>query len=303
MLSGSTPREVGYVSADKLRALLAAGQTINMPGVYDALTARLAEMAGFPVGFVSGYAVSAARLASPDLGYLGAAEMADAVREAAHASDMLIVADADTGYGNALSARRTAERLAAAGASGLFLEDQVWPKKCGHFTGKRVVAMPEWVSKLRAIRDLRDEGIDLFVVARTDARAAVSLADALERARAAADVGVDAVFVEAPRSVDELAAIAAATPNLVRVANMVEGGQTPLLTPDELHELGFDLIVTPLTALFAATRAVAAAFRILADDGTMRGHRDMLIDFARFGDVTRMAAHQELDVRYADPDA
>jgi 2-methylisocitrate lyase-like PEP mutase family enzyme len=290
------------MSAEKLRALLAAGHTINMPGVYDALTGRLAEQAGFPVGFVSGYAVSAARLAAPDLGYLGVAEIADAVRDVSAATGMLIVADADTGYGNPLSARRTAERLAAAGASGLFLEDQVWPKKCGHFAGKRVVETAEWVAKLRAIRDLRNDGIDLFVVARTDARAAVSLADALDRARAAVEAGVDGIFVEAPQSTDELEAITRATPGMVRVANMVEGGRTPLLTPSELHDLGFDLIVTPLTALFAATRAIQAAFGILAAEGTLRDHRNLLVGFAEFGAVTRMAEHQARDARYAVPD-
>jgi len=291
------------MSAQKLRALLAGGQTINMPGVYDALTGRLAEMSGFPVGFVSGYAVSAARLAAPDLGYLGAAEMADSVREVAQATDMLVVADADTGYGNALSARHTAQRLAAAGASGLFLEDQVWPKKCGHFAGKRVATRQEWIAKLRAIRDLRTDGTDLFLVARTDARAAVSMPDALDRARAATDVGVDAIFVEAPQSVEELEEIARATPGIIRVANMVEGGRTPLLTPTELHELGFDLIVTPLTALFAATRAIQEAFGVLAAHGTLRDRRDLLTDFARFGDVTRIEEHQALDARYADPGA
>lgn len=273
-----------------------------MPGLYDALTARLAEQAGFEVGFVSGYAVSAARLASPDLGYLGGAEMAQTAAEVCAATRMPVIVDADTGYGNALSARHTARRYAAAGAAGLFLEDQVWPKRCGHFAGKRVVAAGEWLAKLQAVLDLRHQGVDLFVVARTDARAAVSLEAALERARAAAALGVDAIFVEAPHSVAELEAITAATPGTVRLANMVEGGRTPLLTPRELHDLGFDLIVTPLTALFAATRAIRTAFAVLADQGTLRDHPDLLIGFDEFGSVTRMADHQALDARYARTD-
>ncbi len=287
------------MSASVIRRLLAEGRTITMPGVYDALTARLAEQAGFDVGFVSGYAVSAARLASPDLGYLGAAEMAQTAGEVCAATRMPVVVDADTGYGNALSARHTARRLAAAGAAGIFLEDQVWPKKCGHFAGKRVTPSDEWISKLRAVLDVREEYGDLFVVARTDARAAVSLDEALRRADAAAEIGVDAIFVEAPQSVADLEAITAATPGIVRVANMVEGGRTPLLTPAELHDLGFDLIVTPLTALFAATKAIQDAFATLVRVGTMRDRTDLLIGFAEFGAVTQMAAHQELDARYA----
>ena len=268
--------------ASAIRQLLEDGQTVNMPGLYDALTARLAEQAGFAVGFVSGYAVSAARLASPDLGYLGGAEMAQTAAEVCAATRMPVIVDADTGYGNALSARHTARRYAAAGASGLFLEDQVWPKKCGHFAGKRVVPAAEWLAKLQAVLDLRQDGIDLFTVARTDARAAVSLAAALDRARAAAALGVDAIFVEAPQSIAELEAITAATPGMVRVANIVEGGRTPLLTPAELHDLGFDLIVTPLTALFAATRAIRAAFAVLAEAGTLRDHPELLVGFEEF---------------------
>ncbi len=287
------------MSAQRVRELLASGQTINMPGVYDALTARLAEQAGFQVGFVSGYAVSAARLAAPDLGYLGQAEMAETAREICLATAMPVIVDADTGYGNALSAIRTARLLHAAGAAGLFLEDQVWPKKCGHFAGKRVVPAEDWLAKLQAVVDLAREGIDLFVVARTDARAAVSLDDAVARARAALQIGVDAIFVEAPQSIDELRAIAAATPGAVRVANMVEGGRTPLLTPGELHELGFDLVVTPLTALMSATHAIQDAFAILAREGTMREHRDQLVEFTEFGWVVEMARHQALDAQYA----
>jgi len=287
------------VSAQQVRDLLANGLTINMPGVYDALTARLAEQAGFQVAFVSGYAVSAARLAAPDLGYLSQTEMAETAREACSATDMPIIVDADTGYGNALSAIRTARGLHAAGAAGIFLEDQVWPKKCGHFAGKRVVPTDEWLSKLRAVVDLAREDIDLFVVARTDARAAVSLDDALARARAAIQIGVDAIFVEAPQSIEELEAIAAATPGATRVANMVEGGRTPLLTPGELHALGFDLVVTPLTALMSATRAIQESFAILAHEGTMRDHRDRLVEFTEFGWVVEMARHQALDAEYA----
>ncbi len=286
------------MSAQHLRTMLAAGQTINMPGIYDGLSARLAEQAGFSVGFVSGFAVSAARRAEPDMGYLTPTDIAATTRDACRASKMIIIADADTGYGNARSAQHTARELFAAGAHGVFLEDQQWPKSCGHFDGKTVIETHEWLAKLRAIRDLREEGIDLFLVARTDARAARSLTEAIERAQAAHALGVDAIFVEAPASIDELTRIADATPGAIRVANMVEGGKTPLLTTGELHELGYDLIVTPVAGLFAATRALQDAFSELATQGTMRANPHPTIGFNDFGAVTRRDDHLALDARY-----
>ena len=276
-----------------------AGHTVNMPGAYDALTARRTEQPGFAVAFVSGYAVSAARLAAPDFGYLTQNEMADAAHEACTATEMPIVVDANTDCGNARSAIRTARGLAAVGASGIFLEDQVWPKECGHFAGKCVVEVHEWLTRLRAIVDLRSDGVDLFVVARTDARAAASLGEANARAQAAMEVDVGAIVVETPTSIEALGAVAEAAPGTVRVANMVDDGRTPLLTPTELRELGCDLIVTPLTALFAATHAIQEAFATLSRDGTMRGHRDAMIDFADFAAVVDLTCHQELERRHA----
>lgn len=278
--------------------MLAGGATILMPGVFDGLSARIAAQAGFPVLFVSGFAVSATRLAAPDVGYLTPTETAQATRDVCRAAGVPVLADADTGYGNALSAQRTARELHHAGAVGIFLEDQEWPKRCGHMEGKRVVPRAEWLAKLRAVRDLREEGVDLFLVARTDARAAVGLDEALGRARDALELGVDGVFVEAPRDADELAAIAAATPGAVRVANMVEGGRTPLLSPAELHELGFDLIVTPLTGLLAAAHAMREAYATLAREGTMRDHRDGLMDFDGVNRLVGLPEHRERDARY-----
>jgi methylisocitrate lyase len=290
--------------AQRIRDLLAGDGTINMPGVYDALTARLAAEAGFEVLFVSGYSVSASRLGMPDLGYIGMADVADAARGICAAVGTPVIVDADTGYGNALSARRTARVLHAAGAAGIFLEDQEWPKRCGHFAGKRVVPREEWLAKLRAVLDLRDEeGIDLFLVARTDARAAVSLDEAIGRACAARDLGVDAIFVEAPRSDDELREVAERVGGAVRVANMIERGRTPLHTPPELAGLGHRLIVTPLTALFAATKAVRDALALLRAEGTMRGHLDGLVAFDAFEQVVDLPGHHDLERRYATEEA
>jgi methylisocitrate lyase len=249
--------------------------------------------------FVSGYSVSASRLGMPDLGYLTQTEAAGAAAPICSAIRQPVIVDADTGYGNALSAMRTARELHRAGAAGIFLEDQVWPKRCGHFEGKRVVERGEWLAKLRAVLDLREEGVDLFLVARTDARGAVSLDEAIARANAAAELGVDGIFVEAPRNVEELERVAREVPEIVRVANMVEGGRTPLLTPAELHDLGHDLIVTPLTALFAATRAVRGAFAILRREGTLRDHPDFGVSFHDFEQVVDLPAHRAMERRYA----
>lgn len=285
--------------ADTIRMLLADAATVNMPGVYDALSARLAVEAGFEVLFISGYSVSATRLGLPDYGYLTQTEIVEAAGTICANTSRPVIVDADTGYGNALNASRTARLLHRAGAGGLFLEDQEWPKKCGHFAGKRVVGREEWLTKLRAVVDLRDEGVDLFLVARTDARAAVSLDEAIARAQAARDLGVDAVFVEAPQSLGELDRVAKEVDGVVRVANMIEGGRTPLLTVAELHDLGYGLIVTPLSGLLAAAAALRQAFAVLRGKGTLRDDLDLLVPFEEFGAVVDLDQHRTLEQRYA----
>ena len=285
------------MDGDRIRTLLGAGETVVMPGVWDALSARLVARAGFEVCFLSGYATAATLLGLPDFGYLTQAEMAEVARRVcAAAPDVAVVVDGDTGHGNALNTIRTVQLWEAAGAAGIFLEDQVWPKKCGHMAGKRVVPRDEWLTKLRAAVDRRDR---LFVVARTDARAAVGIDEACERARAARDLGVDAIFVEAPESIEELEVIARAVPDAVRVANMIEAGKTPLLTPAELHDLGYDLVVSPLTGLFAATKAIAHAYGVLREQGTLRDHLDLVVSFDDFGRVIDLERHYALEARYA----
>jgi 2-methylisocitrate lyase-like PEP mutase family enzyme len=286
------------MDGDQIRSLLGADQPVLMPGVWDALSARLASDAGFRVCFLSGYATSASLLGLPDFGYLTQAEMADVARRVCRTiPDCAVVVDADTGGGNALNTIRTVELYEAAGAAGIFLEDQVWPKKCGHMAGKRVVAREDWLGKLQAVLDHRWR---LFVVARTDARAAVGLDEAILRARMAAELGVDAVFVEAPESLEEMEAIAEALPGVVLVANMIESGKTPLLNPAELHELGFDLIVSPLSGLFAMARAVANAYHVLADQGTLRDHMDLVTGFEEFNRIVDLDRHYRLEARYSE---
>ena len=279
----------GRARSDDLRHRLSAGESVVMPGVWDALSAKIAGEAGFSTVFVSGFAVSAALLGEPDVGHLGQADMADVARRVcAAAPDLNVVVDADTGYGNAMTVRRTVELWEAAGAAGIFLEDQTWPKRCGHMSGKEVVDRNEWLVKLRAALDRREH---IHVTARTDALAAVSIDEAIERAKAARDLGVDAVFVEAPQSVAHLERIAAEVTGVTLVANMVEGGRTPLLTPTELAELGFRLVISPLTILLSAVKAARESAAELAREGTLRSSLGRLTPFEEFNGFIGLDRH------------
>ena len=283
--------------ANPLRTRLADGESVLMPGAWDALSARLAAEAGFSTVFLSGYCVSGTQLALPDYGFLTQTEMADQARRVTAANPGLdVVVDGDTGYGNPLNVVRTIELWEAAGAAGVFIEDQVWPKRCGHMAGKQVVPAQEWLAKLRAAVDHRSS---LLVCARTDARAAAGLDDAIERAKAAVDTGVDAVFVEAPESVAEMERIADEVPAPVLVANMVEAGRTPLLTPAELTDLGFRLVVSPLTALFTMVRAVRDSLQVLAEEGSLRDHLDRLVPFDDFTALVGLPAIADTESRYS----
>ena len=260
-----------------------------MPGVWDPLSALLAGNAGFTTVFLSGFALAGTLLGEPDIGIIGQAEMADAARRVCAAvPGMNVVVDADTGYGSTASVERTVQLWEQAGAAGMFLEDQEWPKKCGHMDGKRVVDRDEWLTKLRTALRASD---GLHVTARTDARAVVSLDEAITRGKMARDLGVDAVFVEAPQSVADMETIASALPDTVLVANMVEKGKTPLLTPAELADLGFRLIVSPLSGLLSAAKALADAYATLRREGTMRDHLGDLTSFDEFTAIVGLPKH------------
>jgi len=283
-------------SAD-LRHRLSARESVLMPGVWDPLSALIVQQAGFSTAFVSGFAVSGTLLGRPDVGYLTQTEMAEvAQRVCSSVPTMNVIVDADTGYGDPMTVRRTVELWEQAGAAGLFLEDQVWPKRCGHMDGKQVVEREDWLAKLRAACDHRQH---LHVTARTDARAAVSLNEAIERAKMARDCGVDALFVEAPQSVEEMEAIANALPEITLVANMVEKGKTPLLTPSELADLGFRLIVSPLSLLLSAVQAMSTAAQRLAHDGSLRTYLDDVAPFDSFTDLVGLPDHLANEKRYS----
>ena len=267
----------------RVHAVLEAGGAAVFPGVYDTLSAKLAERAGFALAFVSGYAVSATCIGEPDLGLLTQTEVVERARCICRSVDIPVLVDADTGYGNALNVARTVNELIAAGAAGCFLEDQVWPKRCGHLRGKRVVERAEYLARIRAAVDARG-GRDFFIVARTDAIADGGLEEAVARAEAARAAGADATFIEAPRSADELAAVGRRAPKPT-VANMVERGRTPLRSREALAGLGFQLILYPLTGLLAAARALETAYGHLRTAGGTAGWEDRLFAFERFNDL------------------
>ena len=281
-------------TSDALRARLANGESVLMPGVWDPLSALLAERAGFSTVFLSGFAVAGTMLGVPDIGILGQQDVADTARRVCAAVPAVsVVVDADTGYGDDEVVAQTTALWEEANAAAMFLEDQVWPKRCGHMDGKEVVEPAEWLHKLQIVLRERD---DLFLTARTDARAVNGLHDAIERAKMARDIGVDAVFVEAPQSVEEMQQIADALPDVVLVANMVEKGKTPLLTPSELAELGFHMIVSPLSGLLAVSKALGDAYEVLQEQGSMRDHQHLLTPFNDFTDIVGLPKYLADDI-------
>ncbi|XP_073013429.1 carboxyvinyl-carboxyphosphonate phosphorylmutase, chloroplastic-like [Typha latifolia] len=285
----------------RIQRLIEEEGVVLMPGCYDALSAAIVEKSGFSAGFLSGYALSASLLGKPDFGLLTSPEMAEAARfVCAAATRIPIIADADTGGGNALNVQRTVNDLMAAGAAGCFLEDQAWPKKCGHMRGKQVIPAEEHAAKIASARDVIGDN-DFFLVARTDARAISAksgLCDAIARANLYMEAGADACFVEAPRDDEELKEIGRRT-NGYRVCNMLEGGVTPLHTPQELKEMGFHLIVHPLTTLYASARALIDVLKVLKESGTTRDDLHKLATFEEFNKLIGLESWFELEARFS----
>jgi methylisocitrate lyase len=285
-------------AAQKIRNLLAR-DTLLMPGVFDALSARIACDAGFEVIFISGYSVSAVTLAEPDFGYISLPDIAEAARRVCNVAgqaNIPVIVDADTGYGNALNVAHTVRQLQSAGAAGMFLEDQLWPKKCGHMRGKRVIPATEHAQKIRAAVDARGKR-DFFLVARTDARQVNGLKDAIKRSLLYKKAGADALFVEAPQSLTDLKIIAKELPAPL-VANMLERGVTPHLTREELRELGFQMIVCPLSILFSYAKVAREIVTALRREGSTRRHLDKLMGFDEFNRLVRLESKYKAEERY-----
>jgi carboxyvinyl-carboxyphosphonate phosphorylmutase len=267
-----------------------------LPGVFDALSARITEITGFEAIFQTGYGSSATVLGMPDFGFLNAGETMDNARKIVRAVDIPVIVDIDTGYGNPLTVWRIVKDLRSMGASGIFLEDQVWPKRCGHMAGKEIIPLDEYLLKLSAAIDARDDK-DFIVVARTDARATSGLDQAIERGREYFKAGADVIFVEAPRSLEELKEIGSKI-DAPLVANMIEGGVTPNLTASELHDLGFRIGVFPLSGLFASAFAMKRVFEELYRAGSTSRERENMVTFEEFNRLVNLQKYIDLERKY-----
>jgi 2,3-dimethylmalate lyase len=270
---------------------------IVLPGVFDALSARITEVTGFDAIFQTGYGSAATVLGMPDYGFLNAGETMDNARKIIRAVDIPVIVDIDTGYGNPLTVWRIVKDLELMGASGVFLEDQIWPKRCGHMAGKEIIPVDEYLLKLTAAVEARDDN-DFIVVARTDARATSGLDEAIERGREYFKSGADVVFVEAPRSIAELKEIGSKI-DAPLVANMIEGGITPTLTASELRGLGFRIGVFPLSGLFASAFAMKQVYEELHRSGSTSKEREKMITFEEFNKLVNLQKYIDLERKYA----
>jgi carboxyvinyl-carboxyphosphonate phosphorylmutase len=281
----------------RLRELLARPEPLLAPGAYDALSARLVEQAGFDAVYMTGFGTTASLIGRPDVGLLTGAEMVDNARRIVAAVDVPVIADADTGYGNAINVLRTVQLYEQAGVAGIQLEDQVMPKKCGHMSGKALIGADEMVGKIRAAVEARRDP-DLVVIARTDAVAVGGLDEAIARAKAFAGAGADLLFVEAPTSEDDIARVAGELQGVAPlVFNWAEGGRTPPLPLDRIRELGFALVIYPIGTLLAATAGIRSVLATLERDGvpSLEG----LPGFGEFTDLIGLPEVQELEQRYS----
>ncbi len=281
-----------------LRTLLQPGNARLIPGAFNAMTARMIEAAGFPVVYLTGAGVTNGHLGAPDLGLITATEMAAHITACREATALPIIADGDTGFGNALNLVRTVRQYERAGANAIQLEDQVFPKRCGHFEGKSVVPMREMVLKVRAAVDARRDP-EFLIIARTDARAVEGMAGALERAAAYREAGADILFVEAPQTEEELRSIPRLVPG-PHLCNIVHGGKTPMLPQETLAEMGFAGILYANAVLQSAMLAISRTLTHLKQVGSLSGAQDQLIDFAQRQDIVDFARWIALDRKFAD---
>jgi methylisocitrate lyase len=277
----------------RFRQLMEAPEILVLPGVHDALSLRIAEAAGFKAVAAGGYAATASLLGAPDVGQLTMTEMAEMYTRLADRSELPIFADADTGHGNTSNVARAVRAFERAGVAALFLEDQVAPKRCGHMEGKAVVPPIEMVAKLKAALDARADA-DMVICARTDARAVEGLDAAIERAELYREAGADLMFVEAPRSVEELRRICSeiAGPTL---ANCIEGGRTPALPAPELEEMGFAAVAWPVSATYAVAKVLREVYAALAAEGTTEAVEDRMLDFDEFNELVGLPALREAE--------
>ncbi len=271
------------------------------PGAHDALAARIIEQAGFDVVYFTGYGQAASYLGKPDVGLLTMTEMATRVANIADAVGIPLIADGDTGFGNHVNVMRTVRQYEKAGAAAIQLEDQVFPKRCGHMLGRQVIAVDDMVSKIKAAVDARRDE-DFVIIARTDARTSQGLEAAIDRGYAYQEAGADLLFIESPESVDEMRQIASSF-SVPLLANMVEGGRTPLLTAAELGQIGYRIVIYPTASVYAVARTLMDLMSQLKAWGTTRGFIDRMVTFSEFNQLVGLAEIADAERRYSPHEA
>jgi 2,3-dimethylmalate lyase len=270
---------------------------IILPGVYDALTAKIAEDVGFETAFQTGYGTSASLLGMPDFGFLNAGETLENAKRIINSVNIPILVDIDTGYGNPLNVWKIVKDLVRIGAKGIFLEDQVWPKRCGHMAGKTVIPKEDYILKLQAAIDARENN-EFIIVARTDSLAQFGVEEAIERGKEYKRIGADVIFIEAPKTIDEMELISKEI-KAPLLANMIEEGITPNLTADQLRKMGFRMVVFPLSALYSATFAIKQTLQTLKKTGTTKELKNKMITFQEFNDLVNLSVYHKLEKKYS----
>ena len=279
-----------------LRGLLAAKEILVAPGAHDVLTAKIIEKAGFKAVYMTGYGQAASHLGTADVGLMTMSEMLARANNFASAVDVPVIADGDTGFGNAINVMRTVRQYEMAGVAAIQLEDQVAPKKCGHMTGRQVIPMDEMVGKIRAAVEAR-QNPDFVIIARTDARTIHGIDEAIHRAKAYEEAGADIIFVESPESVEEMKRITSGF-NVPVLANMVEGGRTPLLPARELEKLGYDLVIFPTASTYVAAQAMKNLMEELMKTGTTENLIPKMISFPEFNNLIGLTEIRELEAKF-----
>ncbi|MGY0836730.1 isocitrate lyase/PEP mutase family protein [Aerococcus urinaeequi] len=275
-----------------------SGKAIQLPVAPDALAAKIAEKLGFDAVFSAGYATSASAFAMPDRGITDFGKSLERTRDIINAVNIPVFADADTGYGDLENVRRTVENYEAIGAAGIFIEDQVWPKRCGHMSGKQVEPTETLEEKIKVAVATRKND-DFLIMSRTDARTVYDLEEAIERSRRYKSAGADLIFIESPRSFEEFEDVHKALPDTFMMANMIEGGLTPLTKTSELEKLGFNIIVYPTALTYAQAYTEKNLLQTLRNEGTTRNYQDKMITFDEFNEFIGLDDVNQCDAAYA----
>jgi len=284
------------VENNSFRNLMKKHGIITLPGVYDCLSAKIAESVGFDALFTSGFGIAASGFGLPDYGLISGTEILDTTARICKSVDIPLLADIDTGYGNPLNVIRTVKEITSSGIAGIILEDQKWPKRCGHLEGKEIISLEEHVEKIKAARYAAGD-TDLVIIARTDSRSVSGLDEAIRRGNSYIEAGADVLFIEAPESVNELKTIASEFRETPLFANMVEGGKTPVLKSEELENMGFKIVVYPLAGLFSAAGALVNIYKYVKENNTTLGNK-FETDFGSFKKIINIDHFRQLEKKF-----